>query len=64
MPESPKFLYINEKFDQVRDVLHNMASFNGKKIGKNYCFDKEVEGQLIQTYLNTTQDFLAEDEET
>ena len=56
MPESPKFLYVNEKYDEVRDIMHKMSEFNGKEIGTNYSFEKEVEDQLIATYLNTTRE--------
>lgn len=56
MPESPKFLYVNEKYDEVREIMKQMAGFNGKQIGKNYRFEKEIEDQLIVTYLNTTQE--------
>jgi hypothetical protein len=44
MPESPKFLYLNEQYDEVRDILQKMSEFNGKKIGTNYIFEKEEEG--------------------
>lgn len=43
MPESPKYLYVNGKYDDVRNIMMEMAHFNGKKIDKNYCFDKEIE---------------------
>lgn len=56
MPESPKFLYFNGKYDEVKGIMKNMSEFNGKPIGTNYSFEKEIEDQLITTYLNTTQE--------
>lgn len=42
MPESPKYLYVNEKYDEVRDIMRTMADFNSKKISNSYIFEKEV----------------------
>jgi hypothetical protein len=40
-----------------------MSEFNGKQIGTNYMFEKEIEDQLIVTYLNTTQEIENQDQE-
>jgi hypothetical protein len=63
MPESPKFLYVNEKYDEVREIMQKMSEFNGKQIGTNYTFEKEVEDQLIVPYLNTTREIENQDDE-
>lgn len=41
-----------------------MSDFNGKPIGSNYIFEKELEDQLIVTYLNTTNEIENEDQES
>jgi hypothetical protein len=32
IPESPRFLYANKRFDEARDVLKTVARFNGAKV--------------------------------
>lgn len=63
MPESPKFLYVNEKYDEVREIMSKMAEFNGKQIGNNYTFEKEMQDQIITEYLNTTREIENQDDE-
>ena len=54
--------YLNEPmcmYDNSKVPGHTLtfySEFNGKEIGTNYSFEKEVEDQLIATYLNTTRE--------
>jgi hypothetical protein len=32
MPESPKYMYVNRRFDETREILKIVASKNGAKI--------------------------------
>lgn len=43
--------------------MQKMSEFNGKKIGTNYIFEKEEEGQLITDYLNNTREIENQDDE-
>lgn len=63
MPESPKYLYVNGKYEEVRGIMKKMSEFNGKQIGSDYIFEKELEDQLIVTYLNTTNELEIENED-
>lgn len=42
-PESPKFLYSKQKFEEARDSLHYIAKFNrNSKYNHNFLFENEV----------------------
>jgi hypothetical protein len=43
LPESPKYLYSKQLFQETRESLAIIAKFNGKKIDNNYIFATEVE---------------------
>lgn len=43
LPESPKYLYSKQKFDEARASLNYIARFNGKKPLKIFLFDDEIE---------------------
>lgn len=45
LPESPKFLYSKQKFDQARASLNYIAKINGKKPLKIFLFDNEIESE-------------------
>lgn len=49
VPESPRFLYVNERFKESKDALAEIAEYNGVIFvnGRKYTeftFDKEVKG--------------------
>ena len=47
IPESPRFLYANKRYDEAREVLKKVAKFNGVKITpleiSSIVFDTEIE---------------------
>lgn len=43
LPESPRFLYNKQKFDQARAGLNYISVFNGKPKMKAFLFDNEIE---------------------
>jgi len=45
LPESPRFLYSKQKFDEARKSLNVMADFNGCKNLNNFLFDNEIESE-------------------
>lgn len=42
LPESPKFLYINNKFDKVHKIIRDLQFINGALDQKPFKFDLEV----------------------
>ena len=45
LPESPKYYYSKQRFDDARKVLSYISSINGKPKQKLYLFDNEVESE-------------------
>ena len=45
LPESPKYYYSKQRFDDARRVLSYISSINGKPKQKLYLFDNEVESE-------------------
>ena len=43
LPESPKFLYAKQKYEEARKSLEYIASFNGVQTYQAFIFDNEVE---------------------
>jgi hypothetical protein len=67
MPESPRFLVANKKFDEARRVFNKIAKMNGKpaNTADNFSFlkshserEKDVNGQELETdmCLSTQED--------
>lgn len=43
LPESPRYLYTKQRFNESRASLNYIANFNGKKKIKFFLFDNEIE---------------------
>lgn len=42
MPESPKFLYVKNNYNQVRLIIKRIQTFNGVESQDKMIFDKEL----------------------
>lgn len=56
VPESPKFLYSQGKFDEARLSLFAVARFNGVVIKQNIIFDKENPGTIQEMKVVSSND--------
>ncbi len=52
VPESPKFLYVNNRFDEARKSLYHIAGKNAVYITEDIKFDRE-NPKLINIYTNS-----------
>jgi len=53
LPESPKYLYSKQRFDEARDSLKYIAKINGKKMTKN--FEEKDESHFPTSYIFDTE---------
>jgi hypothetical protein len=50
MPETPRFLISQKRFDDARKVFARIAKINGSRVNtRTFLFENEIENEIVET---------------